>query len=141
MEGRTYRFMSDALFHFGYGLSYTQFDIGTASLSKTSLGIDESLQITLPVTNAGKRDGTEVIQIYVKKINDIDGPIKTLRGFSRAEIPEGKTQQVSVELPPSSFEFYDRNQREMAVTPGEYEILYGNSSMEKDLKVIRITIK
>jgi beta-glucosidase len=140
MQGRTYRFMQDPLFPFGFGLSYTNFKIGIASLSKTSLKADETIELSVPVTNIGKMDGTEIVQVYVHKTNDTDGPLKTLRGFQRVEIETGKTRQVTIKLPPSSFEFFDRNQQKMAVTSGEYEIYYGNSSDPGDLKMSKITI-
>ncbi len=140
MKGRTYRFMSDALFPFGFGLSYTTFKIGDAKPCKTEIRKDETLELTIPVTNSGKRNGTEVVQVYVKKTNDTDGPSKTLRGFKRVEVAAGKTIPVTIELPPSAFEFYDRSQLKMAVTPGEYEVYYGTSSDSKDMKMVRITI-
>lgn len=140
MKGRTYRFMDDALFPFGYGLSYTSFKIGNAKLSKTTFKDNESIQLTVPVTNSGKRNGVEVIQVYVRKVNDIEGPLKTLRGYKRVEIQAGKTQQVSIDLNPSSFEFFDWSQRKMMVTPGEYEVYCGNSSASQDLKMIKISI-
>ncbi|WP_291125933.1 xylan 1,4-beta-xylosidase [Flavobacterium sp. UBA6031] len=141
MKGRTYRFMDDALFPFGYGLSYTTFKIGEARFSKTSIAANETVQLSVPVANVGKRDGVEVVQVYVRKVNDIDGPLKTLRGFKRVEIPAGKTEQVAIELNPSSFEFFDWSQRKMMVTPGEYEVSYGDSSDSKDLKTTKITIR
>jgi beta-glucosidase len=141
MKGRTYRFMDDALFPFGYGLSYTTFKIGNARLSKTIFKDNETIQLTVPVTNAGKRDGVEVVQVYIRKVNDIEGPLKTLRGYKHVEIPAGKTQEVSIDLNPSSFEFFDWSQRKMMVTPGEYEIYYGNSSDSKNLKTTKITIR
>jgi len=140
MKGRTYRFMNDALFPFGYGLSYTTFMIGDAKPCKTEIRSDEMLELSIPVSNTGKEKGIEVVQLYVKKVNDTDGPIKTLRSFKRVEVAPGKTIQVSIDLPPSAFEFYDRSQLKMAVTSGEYELYYGNSSDSKDLKIIRISI-
>jgi len=133
MEGRTYRYMDDALFPFGYVLSYTQFNIGTARFNKSKINGNESIEITIPVTNSGKRDGTEIVQVYVRKVDDVDGPLKTLKGFKRVELGAGETQQVAIELPPSSFEFYDRDQLKMMVSSGEYEVFYGNSSDYKDL--------
>jgi beta-glucosidase len=141
MKGRTYRYMTDHLFPFGYGLSYTKFEIGSATFSKTTIKSDESVQLTVPVKNSGKLDGTEIVQVYIRKADDTEGPLKTLKGFQRAEIPAGKTHQVTIDLPPSSFEFYDLNQRKMVVTPGEYEAYYGNSSDAKDLKMATLTIK
>lgn len=73
-------------------------------------------------------------------MNDIDGPIKTLRGFKRVNIKSGKTRKVIIDLPSSSFEFFDHVQRKMAVIPGEYEVYYGNSSDLKNLKLVKITV-
>jgi len=140
MKGRTYRFMSDPLFPFGFGLSYTNFTIGNAKLSKSAIKNNESVDITIPVTNSGKRNGTEVVQVYVRKVNDIEGPLKTMRGFQRVEIAAGKSAQVTIPLTPSAFEFYDWAQRKMIVMPGEYEVMYGNSSDVKDLKTTKISI-
>jgi beta-glucosidase len=140
MKGRTYRFMTDALFPFGYGLSYTTFAIGEAKLSKTEIANNESVKISIPVTNSGKKNGTEIVQVYIKKVNDTDGPVKTLKGFERVTLDAGKTGQANIELPWSAFEFYDRTQNKMATVAGEYEILYGNSSDAKNLKTARIKI-
>lgn len=140
MKGRTYRYTTDYLFPFGFGLSYTNFEIGNATLSNSAIQNDETVQLSIPVKNTGKYDGTEVVQVYIRKTDDIDGPLKTLRGFKRVPLAAGRSEQINIGLPSSSFEFYDRNQRKMAVTPGEYEIYYGNSSDTKDLKTLKITI-
>ncbi|WP_100614371.1 xylan 1,4-beta-xylosidase [Confluentibacter citreus] len=141
MKGRTYRYMNDALFPFGFGLNYSKFNIGSASLNKTTIKSDESIQLTIPVTNSSTRDGTEIVQVYVRKVNDTDGPIKTLKGFKRVDIKAGKAENVTIDLPPSSFEFYDWNTMGMHVTPGDYEVYYGNSSNSKDLKMTKVTIQ
>ncbi len=140
MKGRTYRFMDDALFPFGFGLSYTTFSIGEAKISKTEIKNNESVDITIPVSNTGKRNGTEIVQVYVRQVGDSEGPLKTLRGFKRVDIAAGKTGQVVITLPCTSFEFFDRTANKMVVAAGEYEILYGNSSSDRDLKTTRITI-
>lgn len=141
MKGRTYRYSTDYLFPFGFGLSYTTFEIGNATISKTNINSNESVQLSIPVKNTGKRAGTEIVQVYIRKVNDLEGPLKTLRGFQRVELAAGKSQTAIIGLTPSSFEFYDWNQRKMAVTPGEYEIYYGNSSVTHELKKVTINIQ
>jgi beta-glucosidase len=140
MKDRTYRFMDDALFPFGFGLSYTTFSIGDAKISKKEIKKNESVELTIPVSNTGKRDGTEIVQVYVRKVNDNDGPLKTLKGFQRVKLAAGKTGQAVIRLPYNSFEFYDRDKVKMLVNPGEYEIFYGSSSDAKDLKSFNVTI-
>lgn len=141
MKGRTYRYMTETpLFQFGYGLSYTTFAIGNANISNTKIGNGESVKLNIPVSNTGKRNGTEILQVYVRKVNDTDGPTKTLRGFQRVEVAAGKTGAATITLPYNAFEFFDRSSGSMKVTAGEYEIFYGNSSAAKDLKTTKVTI-
>ncbi len=140
MKGRTYRYMADPLFPFGFGLSYTQFNIGKANVDKATISSNESVQLTIPVTNAGKRSGTEILQVYVRKVNDPDGPLKTLKSFARVKLAPGETQQVRIDLQPSAFEFYNRDELKMMTSAGEYEVLYGSSSKSNDLKVEKIMV-
>jgi beta-glucosidase len=140
MKGRTYRFMSDPLFPFGFGLSYTTFSIGEAQLSKVQMRPDELSALTMPVSNTGSRKGTEILQVYVRKANDTDGALKTLRNFRRVTLVAGERSQVSMTLNADMFQFYDRSTGRMTTAPGEYELLYGNSSADKDLKSIKIKI-
>ena len=140
MKGRTYRYMSDPLFPFGFGLSYTTFSIGNAKLSNTAIKANESVELTIPVSNKGKRNGTEIVQVYVRKVNDTDGPLKTLKGFQRVDVSAGKTAQAVINLPYNSFEFFNRTTGKMDVTAGEYEILYGSSSDVKDLKTTKVIV-
>ncbi|MFO7741847.1 MAG: fibronectin type III-like domain-contianing protein, partial [Anaerolineae bacterium] len=81
---------------------------------------DDTIQLTVPVTNSGERDGTEIVQVYVSKVDDVDGPLKTLKGFKRVDVKAGQTQKVTIALPPSSFKFYNWDQRKMAVTTFPY---------------------
>ncbi len=142
MKGRTYRYMTaEPLFHFGYGISYTHFKLGEAKLNKVQLKKDENLSVTVPVTNTGKRNGTEIVQVYVTKVNDNTGTVKTLRGFKRTAVAAGKTADAIIHLAPTAFEFYNDKTLKMEVVAGDYEVWYGNSSADRDLKKIRISIQ
>lgn len=135
--------MSDPLFAFGYGLSYTTFSIGKGRLSKTTILKNDAVTLTVPVTNKGKLNGTEVVQVYVRKAGDTTGPLKTLRGFKKIQPDAGKTVTAVIDLPYSSFAFYNEadQKQELTITPGTYEILYGSSSAEKDLQVIKVAVQ
>jgi beta-glucosidase len=141
MKGRTYRFMSDPLFPFGFGLSYTTFLIGNAKICKNDVSNGGSTELSIPVSNTGKREGTEIVQVYIRREDDKDGPLKTLRGFQRISLAAGKTGDATIDLPHSAFEFYNRASGKMEVIPGEYEIWYGNSSDNKDLKMLNIVLQ
>ncbi|MCJ8208601.1 glycoside hydrolase family 3 C-terminal domain-containing protein [Mucilaginibacter sp. RS28] len=142
MKGRTYRYMTEKpLFPFGFGLSYTQFNIGTARLDQSTITQNQGVHLTIPVANTGRVNGTEVLQIYIKKEGDTAGPSKTLRSFKRVPLPAGKTENLVVDLPYKSFETYNEDGGGLSVQPGKYELLYGNSSDPKDLKSVKITIK
>jgi len=140
MKGRTYRFMSDALFPFGFGLSYTSFSIGDADAGDKIVTKD-GLSLAIPVSNTGKRTGTEVVQVYIRKAGDSSGLLKTLRGFRRVTVPAGKTVVATVPLPYSAFEFYNDEKLQMMVTPGDYDVWYGKSSADKDLKKVSVTVR
>lgn len=141
MRNRTYRYMSDPLFPFGFGLSYTTFVIGDAKLNKSFIKDVENIELDIPVLNKGTKDGIEIVQVYVRKLFDADGPLKTLKGFQRVKVKAGKTEHAIINLPYSSFEFYNRESGKMIVESGEYEILYGSSSDAKDLKTTKIKIE
>lgn len=140
MKGRTYRFMNDALFPFGYGLSYTQFAIGQAAPAQWAGPQHDSLLLTIPVTNTGKRSGTELLQVYIRKVADTTGPLKTLRSFKKVTLPAGGNARVQLALPRTAFAFYDNNTQEVAAAPGEYELWYGNSSAGKDLQMMKVSL-
>jgi len=131
MKGRTYRYFSgEPLFPFGFGLSYTTFSVGTPVYDPAKAGV------SVRVANTGSRDGAEVIQVYIRNTADADGPLKTLRGFSRVELKAGEAKDVFVSLPRSSFEWWDAQTNTMRPLPGEYEIMVGTSSEEiKKLKI------
>lgn len=135
MTGRTYRyFKGEPLFPFGYGLSYTTFEYGDIVLNP-SLKVGESARITVPVTNKGKHDGEEVVQVYLRKQGDTDGPNKTLRGFKRVRIPAGQTVEVELALTPKQLEWWDAQTNTMRTMPGIFEVMIGGSSRNNDLQV------
>ena len=137
MKGRTYRYFNDALFPFGYGLSYTTFEIG----APTSTVEGDGVAITLPVKNTGKRDGTEIVQVYIRNTADKEGPLKTLRSFQRVTLKAGEETVETIRLNRESFECWDGETNIMRVKPGKYEVLVGNSSLDKDLKRLNVTIQ
>jgi len=141
MSGRTYRYMTEKpLFPFGYGLSYTTFNIGKASLSNNTIQAGDSLTITVPVSNTGKREGTEILQIYLRKSGDPDAPIKTLKAFQRVELKAGEKQNVKINLQSSSFETFDTESNKVKVCAGNYELLYGGCSDDDNLKAVALQI-
>ena len=142
MENRTYRyFRGTPQYAFGYGLSYTTFEVGKAKISKKSMKTDGSVTITVPVTNTGDREGTETIQVYVKALDYDEASIKDLRGFSKVSLKPGETKKVTIELNGESFQYYDPSIDELSTKTGRYQIFYGTSSLEKDLKTIDFVVK
>lgn len=144
MEGRTYRYMRNdkPLFPFGHGLSYTSFEIGDAKTStKTLTDKHSSLTLTVPVKNTGAKDGTEVVQIYVRNPQDPNGPLYQLRAYQRVEVKAGQTANANITLNTKSFEWFDENTNTVHTKEGKYEVLYGNTSDASALKSITINIK
>ena len=133
MKGRTYRYFNDPLFAFGYGLSYTNFEIGEAKMQGRE-------SIIIPVTNIGKCNGTETVQVYIRNLSDAEGPLKSLRAFQRVDVKAGQTVTATLKLDEKAFEFFDPETNTMRTKSGKYEILYGNSSLDKDLKKMTITL-
>ena len=142
MKGRTYRYFDDPLFAFGYGQSYTTFEIGDATIVAANKQAKDdtayNLQVSIPVTNTGHCDGTEIVQLYIRNTVDTEGPLKTLRGFQRVEVKAGQTGTATICLTKKSFECFDPETNTMRTKPGTYQILYGNSSQTKDLKTIEV---
>ena len=137
MKNRTYRyFTGQPQYAFGYGLSYTTFAVGKGKLSKSSMKADGKVTITVPVTNTGSREGTETVQVYVKALDDTGAPIKALKGFQKLSLKPGETQKATITLDGEAFEYYNEMIDELSVKPGRYQILYGTSSLDKDLQVL-----
>ena len=141
MKGRTYRYFSDPLFAFGYGLSYTAFTTDNGHLSAAVINRGEPITLTVNVSNKGRKAGTEVLQVYVRNTADTDGPLKSLRAFQRVTVPAGKTEQVSIKLEPKTFELFDPETNTVCVKSGRYEVSYGTSSRPEDLKTLTLDIQ
>jgi len=142
MDNRTYRyFRGTPLYAFGYGLSYTSFACGKAKLSKKSMKANGKVTITVPVTNTGNRAGTEVVQVYVKALDYPEAPIKSLKGFQRVDLAAGETGKAVITLDGEAFEYYDPSIDELSTRSGRYKILYGSSSLDKDLQSLDFVVK
>ena len=142
MKNRTYRyFTGQPQYAFGYGLSYTTFAVGKAKLSARSMKKGGTVKIMVPVTNTGKREGTETIQIYVKALEDAEAPIKALKGFQKLNLKPGETATAAISLDDEAFEYYNEAIDELSVKPGRYQILYGTSSLDKDLQSLDFVVK
>ena len=123
MEGHTYRyFRGEPLYPFGYGLSYSTFSYGKPRYSNG--------QVTLTLTNKGKRSGTETVLIYINKVGDTDGPIRTLRAFQRVDLAAGESREVSIPLSNSAFEWWDAQSNAMRILPGKYILHVGPHKLE-----------
>ena len=134
MKNRTYRyFQGEALFPFGYGLSYTSFDLGKPTYSNNKVRVN--------VKNTGTCEGLETVQVYIRRIADTNGPLKSLRAYSQVSLPPGEAKTLSIPLPRERFEGWDEKTNTMRVVPGKYEVMVGTSSADKDLQKITVTIK
>ena len=141
MNNRTYRyFRGQPHYAFGYGLSYTTFDVGTAKLSKKSMKKKGEVTLTIPVTNTGQRQGTETVQVYVKALDDPGAPIKALKGFQKLSLQPGQTATATIKLDGEAFEYYDEAIDELSTRAGRYQLLYGTSSRDSDLKAIDFVV-
>ena len=134
MKNRTYRyFTGEPLFPFGFGLSYTSFEIGKPEYKND--------QVQVSIKNTGTTAGLETVQVYIRNIADVEGPLKTLRAYQQVELAPGEVKIISIDLPRSSFEGWDAQTNTMRIMPGKYELMVGNSSADKDLKKTIISLK
>lgn len=142
MDDRTYRYMTESpLYYFGYGLSYTTFGYGNAKLSSGKIRNGKSVTVSVKVTNTGDLAGHESVQVYVKRLNDENAPVKALKGLKMIFLNPGESKTVKIELPASSFEYYDGYADDLTVKSGEYRIMVGSSSRDEDLTSLDLTIR
>ena len=126
-------------FEFGYGLSYTSFEYSRLSVRKSGSGKDLKVSVNCTVANTGKRDGDEVVQLYLRDCySRITRPIKELHGFERVSIPAGESRRVKFVLTWNDFAYLDENMKPI-LEPGDFRLMVGASSTDIRLeKVIRL---
>ena len=116
------------LFPFGFGLSYGRFTYSDIELSRSTLGMSESLTVQAVVTNSGEMEADEVVQLYVRDlVGDVTRPVKELKGFRRIRLQPGESRTVSFELNTEDLAFYGQDMESM-VEPGEFHVWVGGSS-------------
>ena len=124
------------LYAFGYGLSYTTFAIENLRLAKKRISRDGATRALVDVTNTGSREGTEVVQLYIRDlVSSVTRPLKELKGFRKVSLEPGETKTVRLDITPESLEFYDIGMK-YVVEPGDFEIMVGNSSRDCDLQKV-----
>jgi len=122
------------LYAFGYGLSYTTFDISEPQLERSTIKIGESIKVTVDVKNTGARKGDEVVQLYIRdKVSSVTRPVKELKDFKRITLESGEQKTVTFEITPEKLSFYNIDMK-FGIEPGEFVIMIGNSSRDQDQK-------
>ena len=122
------------LFPFGYGLSYTTFVYSDSKLSKNSIDKNESTTVLFTITNQGKVDGDEVVQLYIRdQLSSVARPVMELKGFQRIHLHAGESKEVSFIITPEMLLMLDINLKEV-VEPGDFRIMVGSSSRDIKLK-------
>ena len=122
------------LYPFGFGLSYTKYSYNAPKMSSKTFKQNQAVTVTVEVTNSGEIDGEEIVQLYIRdKVSSATRPVKELKGYQRVALKAGETKTVSFTIDAESLAFYDINMA-YCVEPGEFMIMTGSSSNDKDLK-------
>lgn len=130
---------NDPLYPFGYGLSYTNFQYSDITLSAPTMGQDGSVTAMVTVTNTGKYDGAEVVQLYIRDlVGSITRPVKELKGFDKIFLKAGESKTVSFKITPELLRFYDYELNFVA-EPGDFDIMIGGSS--QSVKTAHLSLK
>lgn len=130
---------NEPLYPFGYGLSYTTFAYGQPSLSSSSLRTDGSIQVSVSVTNTGKYDADEIVQMYIRDlVGSVSRPVKELKGFERISLKKGETKKVTFTITPEDLKFYNQA-LEYKYEPGDFEVMVGPNS--KDLQKLTFRLE
>lgn len=125
------------LFPFGHGLSYTTFTYGKAVADKKVLGPNEVLTVTVPVTNTGSREGSEVVQLYISDLkSSLPRPVKELKGFCKVKLAPGETQEVTFSIGKEALSFFDDSKHEWVAEPGKFEAIIAASATDIRNKVV-----
>lgn len=125
-----------AAWSFGYGLSYTGFDISSPTLSAASATLSDKASVSVTVTNTGDRYGSEVVQLYLRdRFSQVTRPVKELRGFEKVYLAPGESKTVSFPLGRTQLEYLGPDMK-WIVEPGEFDVMVGNSSRDEDLKKV-----
>lgn len=127
---------------FGFGLGYSKFEISAPKVSKADFAdINDTINLTVEVSNKGKMDGEEVVQLYIRDdISSYTRPVKELKGYRRVAVKAGETKSVTIPVTAESLAMYDKDYN-FVVEPGTFTIMAGNSSADKDLKKTSISVK
>jgi beta-glucosidase len=129
------------LFAFGYGLSYTTFDLSNIKANNKSYSDSDKINITCNVTNTGDTDGAEVVQVYIGKQNSkVPRAEKELKGFKKTELKKGETKSVSIDIDVAKLAYYDEAISDWNIEKGDYTIYIGTAS-NNIKKKINITVK
>lgn len=123
-------------FPFGHGLSYTTFQYGKATIDKTRGKKGDKFTVSVPVTNTGKREGSEIVELYISDPKaSVDRPVKELKGFSKVALAPGETKTVTFEITEPDLSFFDAEKHSWVCEPGEFQALIGASSADIRTKV------
>ena len=130
---------NDPLYPFGYGLSYTTFQYGDITLSAPAMDQDGSVTAVVTVTNTGKRDGAEVVQLYIRDlVGSITRPVKEVKGFEKIFLKAGESKTVSFKITPELLHFYDYDLNYVAES-GDFDVMIGGNSQH--VKTARLSLK